>query len=216
MLKYILPLLFLIPVISCAQTDSTLLINKGDTLIHIESMPEFPGGQSELMKFLGDNLKYPPEAKANGIMGKVFVSFNVDKDGTIEEVKILKSVHPLLDEECIRVVKLMPKWKPAYYKGEPTKINFNMPFNFFVSDNSPAGNAKDYNRRGKKAYDNKEYEKAVDYYNISIKSKKTAEAFYYRGLCKKQLTNDKGALKDIEKAKKLGSKEAEEYLKTIN
>lgn len=99
-------------------------------------MPEFPGGQSEMFKFLADHTIYPAEAKANNIQGKVYVNFSVGKDGLIRNIKVIKSVHPLLDNEAIRVVGVMPLWKPGTHKGTKVVVSFNLPFNFKLDNNS--------------------------------------------------------------------------------
>ncbi len=96
----------------------------------VENMPEFPGGQAKLFEYLGKNIKFPPAAKANGISGKVYVNFEVGKDGKITNVKILRGVHDLLDEEAKRVVKAMPAWKPGKQRGKAVKVSYNLPINF--------------------------------------------------------------------------------------
>ncbi len=96
----------------------------------VENMPEFPGGAAKMMKYLNDNMKYPPAAKANGIKGKVYVNFTIAKDGSITNVKLLRGVHELLDKEALRVVKSFPKWKPGKQRGKAVKVSFNLPINF--------------------------------------------------------------------------------------
>ena len=96
----------------------------------VENMPEFPGGQDELFVFLGNHTKYPAEAKANGIQGKVYVNFTVGKDGLIRDIKVIKGVHPLLDAEAVRVVGVMPLWKPGTQRGKNVNVAYNLPFNF--------------------------------------------------------------------------------------
>ena len=96
----------------------------------VEQMPQFPGGAEELMKFLQKNLKYPEEAKNKGLQGSVVVTFIVDKDGSVEEPSIARSVDPLLDAEALRVVKLMPKWKPGMQSGKFVRVKYNVPVSF--------------------------------------------------------------------------------------
>ncbi|MEJ2595383.1 MAG: energy transducer TonB, partial [bacterium] len=79
----------------------------------VESMPEFPGGMGELMKYLATNIKYPPLAKESGIQGRVFINFVVEPDGAISNVKVLRGIGGGCDEEAVRVVESMPKWKPG-------------------------------------------------------------------------------------------------------
>jgi protein TonB len=96
----------------------------------VESMPEFPGGQKEMFKYLGKNIKFPPAAKANGIQGKVYVNFTIGKNGEIRDIKILRGVHDLLDKEAVRVVKAMPKWKAGKQRGKTVSVSYNLPINF--------------------------------------------------------------------------------------
>jgi protein TonB len=97
----------------------------------VESMPEFPGGgQEALFKYLQKEMKYPQIAKENGIQGTVFVNFVVGKDGKIRDVKILRGVNKMLDDEAIRVVKAMPSWKPGKQRGKPVSVSYNLPIKF--------------------------------------------------------------------------------------
>ena len=96
----------------------------------VESMPEFPGGKSALMKYLAQNIKYPPYAKEAGIQGRVFINFVVEKDGSITNVKVLRGIGGGCDEEAVRVVKAMPKWKPGMQRGKPVRVSFNLPVKF--------------------------------------------------------------------------------------
>lgn len=91
---------------------------------------EFPGGEDMLAKFLTDHVVYPPEAQAKNINGKVVVHFVVTDEGKIEDVKVLKAIHPLLDAEAIRVVKMMPVWKPGKQDGEKCSSKFTLPIVF--------------------------------------------------------------------------------------
>ena len=93
----------------------------------VEQMPEIPGG---IQKYLAQNVKFPPAAKANGISGRVFINFTVGKDGKIRDVKILRGVHDLLDKEAVRVVKAMPKWKPGKQRGKAVSVSYNLPISF--------------------------------------------------------------------------------------
>jgi len=90
----------------------------------------FPGGQQELMAWLSQNMHYPEEAMKDNIQGRVFVSYVVNKDGSIDEVKVIKSVHPVLDEEAVRVIKAMPKWTPGKKDGKPVRVSYTLPINF--------------------------------------------------------------------------------------
>jgi TonB family protein len=99
----------------------------------VEVDPEFPGGVSELMKFLQANLRYPEKAREEGQGGTIFVSFVVEKSGEISGMKILRGVSPELDEEAMRVIGMMPRWKPAQQRGEPVRVQFNLPIRFVLN-----------------------------------------------------------------------------------
>lgn len=96
----------------------------------VENSSEFPGGMAALSKFLSENLKYPPQAKETGTQGKVFVTFVVEKDGSITDVKVLRDIGSGCGEEAVRVVKMMPKWKPAKQRGKAVRQQFNLPVTF--------------------------------------------------------------------------------------
>ena len=96
----------------------------------VENMPEFPGGMAELMKYLQKNIKYPTISQENGVQGRVIVQFVVNRDGSIVDPVVLKSVDPYLDKEALRVVKAMPKWKPGEQRGKPVRVKFTLPVQF--------------------------------------------------------------------------------------
>lgn len=96
----------------------------------VEQMPSFPGGPSALMKYLSENVKYPVVAQENGVQGRVVVSFVVEKDGHITDVKVVRSVDPSLDKEAARVVKSMPSWIPGKQNGSAVRVKYNVPVSF--------------------------------------------------------------------------------------
>jgi protein TonB len=96
----------------------------------VEEMPSFPGGDAALMKYLGSNIKYPAIAKDAGIQGTVYVTFVVDEKGEVKDAKVLRSIGGGCDEEAIRVVKSMPKWKPGKQRGKSVKVQYNLPIRF--------------------------------------------------------------------------------------
>ena len=97
----------------------------------VESMPEFPGGQQALFKYLSENVKYPVIAQENGIQGRVICQFVVNKDGSIVDVEVVRSGGDAsLDKEAIRVIKSMPKWKPGKQRGKPVRVKYTVPVNF--------------------------------------------------------------------------------------
>ena len=97
----------------------------------VEEMPEFPnGGMAGLMQFLSKNIKYPQIAQENGTQGRVTVQFVVNKDGSIVDAVVLRGVDPYLDKEALRVVNLMPKWKPGKQRGKPVRVRYTVPVMF--------------------------------------------------------------------------------------
>ena len=96
----------------------------------VEEMPSFPGGNAALMSYLSSNTKYPVVAQENGVQGRVIVSFVVERDGSISDVKVARSVDPSLDREAQRVVKSMPKWKPGKQNGSAVRVKYTVPVVF--------------------------------------------------------------------------------------
>ena len=101
-----------------------------DIYMVVEIQPEFPGGTAALLEYLKNNIKYPEACRDNNIQGRVIVSFIVEKDGSIVSPKILKSVHPQLDAEAVRVISGMPNWSPGIQRGEPCRVKYTIPVNF--------------------------------------------------------------------------------------
>jgi len=98
-----------------------------------EIYPEFPGGDNKRFEYLVNSVVYPKGAREAGIQGIVYVTFVVEKDGSISDVKLLRGVHPLLDEETLRVMRGMPRWIPGRLDGRPVKVQFNMPLKFTLT-----------------------------------------------------------------------------------
>lgn len=96
----------------------------------VEQMPSFPGGPSALMEWLSNNVKYPVVAQENGVQGRVVVSFVVERDGSITDVKVVRGVDPSLDREASRVVRAMPRWIPGKQNGSAVRVKYNVPVAF--------------------------------------------------------------------------------------
>lgn len=110
---------------------STAQTKKNDMVFDVvEVMPQFPGGQIAMLKYIMENMKYPEQAMKEGIQGRVAVRFIVEKDGSISDVKPILSVHPLLNKEAVRVVESMPKWSPGKQNGKPVRVRYNLPVMF--------------------------------------------------------------------------------------
>lgn len=98
----------------------------------VEDVPTFPLG--DVSKWIAKNVKYPQIAAENGVQGKVFMNFVIEKDGSITDVKVLRGVDAALDKEAIRVIKSMPKWKPGKQRGKPVRVSFNLPIVFQLTN----------------------------------------------------------------------------------
>ena len=96
----------------------------------VEQMPSFPGGPSALMQYLSSNIKYPVVAQENGVQGRVVVSFVVERDGSITDVQVARSVDPSLDREAQHVVRNMPRWIPGKQNGQAVRVKYNVPVAF--------------------------------------------------------------------------------------
>ena len=96
----------------------------------VEVDPEFPGGEEALYKYLAENIKYPEKAKNNKVEGRVYITFVIEKDGTVSDAKVLRSVNEELDAEALRVINAMPKWKPGTQRGVPVRVQYNIPITF--------------------------------------------------------------------------------------
>ena len=96
----------------------------------VEEMPEFPGGMAECLKFLAKNIKYPTIAQENGVQGRVIVQFVVNQDGSIVDPVVVRSVDPYLDKEALRVIQMMPKWKPGKQRGKAVRVKYTVPVTF--------------------------------------------------------------------------------------
>lgn len=137
-MKYIFLIVSLLhTVLSYSQEN-----NGNPTGKYIETMPEFPGGQQELMHYLQKSLRYPRIARELNVQGKVVTQFVINEDGSISDISILSSPGCGCDEEAIRVIQSMPKWKPGTQQGAPVKVYFKLPLVFKMSiDPDPnAGN----------------------------------------------------------------------------
>ena len=105
-------------------------VRKDEVFMVVENMPEYPGGNEAMFAFFAKNMKYPADAQKNKVQGRVFVTFIVDKDGAITDVQVVKPAYPSLDAEAVRLVKMMPKWKPGTQRGVPVRVKFTLPVVF--------------------------------------------------------------------------------------
>jgi TonB family protein len=168
-MKFILKIFFItflfISCSSVAQVDTT---NKEKILVLADEMPSFPGGETELQKFVQNNLKYPVAEKAANVMGKCYITFVVEKDGHLNNVKLLKGITggPGCDEEAMRVVMLMPKWIPGKQNNKEARVQVNLPLQFRLS------------------FADSITETDTTYFNSAWKKSSKAEATFYRTVLK--------------------------------
>ena len=123
----VLAILFTVNTTATAQNKKT---SNDKVFEKVEDMPEFPGGEQAMMDFVAKNVQYPKEAMEKEISGRVLVGFIVEKDGSISETEVVKGIGGGCDEEAVRVVKAMPKWKPGKQKGKPVRVHFMLPLTF--------------------------------------------------------------------------------------
>ena len=96
----------------------------------VEEMPEFPGGEEKLLEYLGKNIHYPERAREQGVQGRCIIEFVIERDGTVTEPKIVRSLESQCDNEAVRVIKSLPKWKPGKQKGKPVRVKYTVPVQF--------------------------------------------------------------------------------------
>ncbi|MBF1420072.1 energy transducer TonB [Hoylesella nanceiensis] len=113
-----------------AQPEPPKHVEENKVFDIVEQMPSFPGGPAELMKWLGSHVQYPAIAQENGVQGRVIVAFVVEKDGSVTDVTVVRSVDPSLDKEAARVVRQMPKWIPGKQNGAAVRVKYNVPVTF--------------------------------------------------------------------------------------
>ena len=114
------------------EMSFTKIDNDDEVFVIVDAVPQYPGGDEARLNFLRENIRYPEEARKNGIQGTVYVTFIVEKDGTVSNVKIARGLNKLCDEECIRVTQLMPKWIPGKQRGKIVRVSYNMPIKFTI------------------------------------------------------------------------------------
>ena len=206
-------------------TDIRMKGMDNDTIYDVvDQMPEYPGGMEMLMKYVAENVKYPEAAKEKNISGRVFVQFVIEKDGSVNEVKVLNSIGGGCDEEAVRVVKAMPNWKPGIKDGKPVRVRYNMPFNFKLDDAQPTKTDKKSVKNDKKdvkADENGVYtvpetmpeypggvEAMIAYFseNLTVPEKYTTGEFEYKLFVQFVVTED-GSVADVDLLKAMDSKQ---------
>lgn len=103
---------------------------EAEIFLVVEQSPGFPGGEIARLKYLGNNINYPQMARESGIQGTVYITFVVEPNGSVTNIRILRGIGGGCDEEAVRVIKAMPKWKPGRQRNKPVRVQFNMPIKF--------------------------------------------------------------------------------------
>lgn len=162
-IQFITPLFLLLSTAAFSQND--IVIEKEKSPIHpqeqndtdeevftiVEEMPQYPGGQIELAKFVAQNVEYPDEARENDIQGKVYVQFIINKNGEAVKARIVRTAHPLLDQAALDVINKLQKFTPGKQRGKLVNVYYTMPINFMLSDgDDDASKTKENNKKKKK------------------------------------------------------------------
>jgi periplasmic protein TonB len=106
--------------------------DSGEIFMIVEEMPEFPGGAAALQRYLSSSVRYPVIAAENGIQGRVYIQFVINKLGEVTNAEVLRGVDPSLDREALRVVQAMPKWTPGKQRNRPVSVRYTVPINFVL------------------------------------------------------------------------------------
>lgn len=168
-----------------AQTDS---VKKEAPLTIVEKMPAFPGGDSEMMKYIRENVVFPLPEKERGLAGTVYVTFVVEKDGTITDAKVLRGVPDAIgyNVEAVRVVKSMPKWNPGTQNEKTVRVQFNLPIKFtnkMEIDPKKIEKAASYIAKGKSLNEKEKYEKAIYAFDEALTLfPHDRDALYHKGI----------------------------------
>ena len=179
----------------------------------VDSMPKFPGGDQEMYKYMGKNIFYPIEAKANDEQGKVYVNFIVGKDGCIHNAKVIKGVSSSLDKEALRLINSMPKWTPGYKEKEAVNVSINLPISFVLLSQNNLRISTDNYKKGLRFYKSGDYNKAIEYFSVAIENySRNVDAYFNRGISYYKMNNIEKACYDWKKAKSMGDKEAENII----
>jgi protein TonB len=110
--------------------ENPVVEDEGKIFTIVEEMPSFPGGEAKMLEYVAKNIKYPPMARENNITGRVYINFYIDKDGKVQNAKVVRGISPDCDQEALRVVRSMPQWTPGKQNGRAVNVNYNLPINF--------------------------------------------------------------------------------------
>ncbi len=206
------------PVVS--QDSNTLKhARNGQVFTFVDDLPQFPGGDKALMAFLQQSIRYPAMERDNDIQGKVLLRFTVMEDGSVGDIQIIHPVSPGLDKEAVRVVKMMPKFKPGLSNGKPVKVYFNLPIIYKLDDgfdekaiNNLSATSKVFSS-GFKAFNDHNYDEAIRCFRQSAEKNNVAVIYDLLGECYRLTHNSAAMCAAYNKALSLGSKTAENNIK---
>ena len=213
-------MLLVLSIRTIAQSDSV----KEAPFTLVEKMPRFPGGEEAMMQFVQKNIQYPQTAKELGIQGTSYITFIIEKDGDINDAKVLRGI-PCgadLDYEAVRIIKSMPLWEPGTQNGRQVRVQFNLPIRFTLH-NAPYYDCAHSQQIGKQVTEhynagvtyseNKEYEKAIIEFTKVLKLYPTdIDALYNRGVMYMKTEKKEEACNDWNKIKSLGHSDADDLI----
>lgn len=227
-MKFLFYILIVVSFTAFAQEQDTSAKKGPEVFTVVEEMPEFPGGTYEMMRFIQKNLKYPLDAKEKGMSGKVYLKFIVNESGNIaDSIYVIKSTgYKILDNEAIRVVKSMPKWKPGTQNGKAVPVFFNIPINFQVYDNTTYSeaislndaeklrNADYYYNAGVREYSAGNFDKAIYNYKEALKYRENdIDALYNLGATYYKKGDTKSSCETWKKVQQLGKTDCDILIK---
>lgn len=126
--------LFFFSFLAIAQEGRGKGENSEEVFTVVERPPQFPGGEEKMMEYIGNKLNYPREARENGIQGRVVIQFVIDEKGRVTDAKVVKGIGYGCDEEALRVIRKMPRWKPGTQRGKKVKVRYVIPIRFVLSE----------------------------------------------------------------------------------
>ena len=224
-MKLFYGILFFMTTTCFAQIDSVATIQKGDSIVYdlvaIQQQPEYPGGDGELFSFLRKNINYPIKERDNGIQGKVFITFIIDKDGSVTDVALYKGLigGPGCDKEAMRVIKMMPKWQPGMQNGKTVKVRYILPIMFKLGTaNDFQGpdlqQATYYYNKGVKKFEDGKYEDAINLFDKALRANPNdVDVLYNKSVCLLKLKENVKACETLQKIKALGKPDANDLIK---
>ncbi len=161
----------------------------------VEVLPQYPGGENAMYKYISENVNYPKLAVEEAIQGTVYVGFIIEKDGSISNIETLRGVTGLLDDEAKRVIEEMPNWTPAKLKGEAVRVQYAIPIKFSLSSSN--NSAYSYFEIGEKKFLDADYKGAIEEFNKSLEIEDHFYTYRYRARAKALIDDYKGAIDDV-------------------